>query len=143
MKNGDSPPKLLLLLSEQSAHDDHHDTDSISHDDSANGASSTRPEPVQLPELQLCYVSKNMFRQLHPFYEQLCPDFAILNWHKRHQSAILNWHKRHQCCDLTGKATIVTAARVKIGYQTCVKLLRAWCTYIALCSGLLRRLDEN
>jgi NAD(P)-dependent dehydrogenase (short-subunit alcohol dehydrogenase family) len=78
------------------------------------------PPTVQLPKLRSCYVCKARFRQLHHFYDQLCPECAALNWQKRHQTG-----------NLQGKTALVTGARVKIGYQTCLKLLRAGCTVIA------------
>ena len=71
-------------------------------------------EPVQLPKLRSCYVCKVRYRELHHFYDQLCPKCAALNFSKRHQSA-----------DLRGKVAVVTGSRVKIGYQTVLKLLRA------------------
>lgn len=77
-------------------------------------------EPIQLPKLRSCYVCKDRFRDLHHFYDQLCPRCATFNWEKRHQTA-----------DLHGKVAIVTGSRVKIGYQTCLKLLRAGATVIA------------
>jgi hypothetical protein len=60
MKNGDSPPKLLLRLSEQSVHNDHDSIVVVSNDDNANGPSSIQPEPVQLPKLRLCTDSPSM-----------------------------------------------------------------------------------
>ena len=48
------------------------------------------------------------------FYDQMCPACAELNWHKREQTA-----------DLRGRVVLVTGARVKIGYQAAVMLLRA------------------
>mmetsp|Transcript_23261 Transcript_23261/g.67144 ORF Transcript_23261/g.67144 Transcript_23261/m.67144 type:complete len:742 (+) Transcript_23261:362-2587(+) len=81
---------------------------------------TTDGEPVQLPKLRSCYVCKVRFRELHHFYDQLCPKCAALNFAKRHQSA-----------DLRGKVAVVTGSRVKIGYQTCLKLLRAGCTVVA------------
>jgi NAD(P)-dependent dehydrogenase (short-subunit alcohol dehydrogenase family) len=75
---------------------------------------------IQLPKLRSCYVCKARFRELHHFYDQLCPPCAALNWEKRHQTA-----------DLTGKVAVVTGSRVKIGYQTCLKLLRAGATVVA------------
>lgn len=71
-------------------------------------------EPVQLPKLRSCYVCKVRYRELHHFYDQLCPKCAALNFSKRHQSA-----------DLRGKVAVVTGSRVKIGYQTVLKLLRS------------------
>lgn len=77
-------------------------------------------EPIQLPRLRSCYVCKLKFRQLHHFYDRLCPACATLNWEKRHQTA-----------DLNNKVAVVTGSRVKIGYQTCLKLLRAGATVVA------------
>ena len=73
-----------------------------------------------LPNLRSCYVCKVRFRKLHKFYDQMCPNCANLNWVNRHKTR-----------DLTGKVAIVTGSRVKIGYQTCLKLLRAGCHVIA------------
>jgi len=75
---------------------------------------------TELPKLRSCYVCKVRYRQLHQFYDQLCPTCAALNWTKRHQTA-----------NLQGKVAIVTGSRVKIGFQTCLKLLRAGCRVIA------------
>ena len=77
-------------------------------------------ENVKLPKLRSCYVCKARYRDLHKFYDQLCPTCAALNWEKRHQLA-----------DLNGRVAIVTGSRVKIGYQTCLKLLRSGATVVA------------
>jgi NAD(P)-dependent dehydrogenase (short-subunit alcohol dehydrogenase family) len=61
-----------------------------------------------------CYVCKNDYRDLHHFYDQLCPDCARLNYTKRTETA-----------DLTGRVALLTGGRVKIGYQAGLKLLRA------------------
>ena len=76
--------------------------------------------PVQLPKLRSCYVCKVRFRELHHFYDQLCPGCARLNFEKRHQTA-----------DLTGRVAVITGSRVKIGYQAALKLLRAGATVVA------------
>ena len=60
-----------------------------------------------------CYVCKQTYTQLHHFYDQLCPDCAALNYAKRTELA-----------DLTGRVALLTGGRVKIGYQTGLKLLR-------------------
>ena len=78
----------------------------------ANAAAPSDP-----PELKLdrcCYTCKARYRQLHHFYDALCPACAELNWTKRLQTA-----------DLSGRYAIVTGGRVKIGYQAALKLLRA------------------
>lgn len=75
---------------------------------------------VQLPKLRSCYVCKVRYRDLHPFYDQLCAPCATLNFQKRHFKVSMN-----------GKVAVVTGSRVKIGYQVCLKLLRLGCKVIA------------
>ncbi len=73
------------------------------------------PEIVRKVETaRLCYVCKTEFHELHFFYDQLCAPCAELNYKKREQTA-----------DLRGRVVLVTGARVKIGYQAAVMLLRA------------------
>ena len=67
-----------------------------------------------------CYICKCRFRELHHFYDMLCPSCAELNWIKRNQTA-----------DLKGRVAIVTGARVKIGFHCALKLLRAGAEVIA------------
>jgi NAD(P)-dependent dehydrogenase (short-subunit alcohol dehydrogenase family) len=68
----------------------------------------------ELVEPRDCYVCKASFRKLHSFYDSMCPPCAALNYEKRHQAARLD-----------GQVALVTGARVKIGYQTALMLLRA------------------
>jgi NAD(P)-dependent dehydrogenase (short-subunit alcohol dehydrogenase family) len=77
-------------------------------------------DTIKLPNLRSCYVCKVRYRDLHKFYDQLCPSCAALNWEKRHQLA-----------NLDGRVAVVTGSRVKIGYQTCLKLLRSGATVVA------------
>ena len=84
-----------------------------------NGDNATSSSSLPA-KLRSCYVCKVRYRDLHHFYDQLCPTCAPLNWEKRHQTA-----------DLTGKVAVVTGARVKIGFQACLKLLRAGATVVA------------
>ncbi|HUH02763.1 MAG TPA: hypothetical protein VML75_12280, partial [Kofleriaceae bacterium] len=65
-------------------------------------------------EARHCYVCKRDFYQLHHFYDQMCAICAELNWRKRQQTA-----------DLRGRVALITGARVKIGYQAGIMLLRA------------------
>jgi hypothetical protein len=76
--------------------------------------------PRELLEPRACYVCKAEYRRLHFFYDALCPSCAELNYGKRFQTA-----------DLRGRVALVTGARVKIGYQSALKLLRAGATVVA------------
>ncbi|HVZ73361.1 MAG TPA: SDR family oxidoreductase [Polyangia bacterium] len=71
-------------------------------------------EAPRLREPGKCYVCKAPFVELHAFYDQMCPPCAAFNWEKRHQTA-----------DLRGRTALITGARVKIGYQASIMLLRA------------------
>ena len=70
--------------------------------------------PGELVDARNCYICKADYREVHGFYDALCPSCAELNWSKRHQTA-----------DLTGRVALLTGGRVKIGYQAGIKLLRA------------------
>jgi len=78
-----------------------------------DGALAT-PHVVQ--DERTCYVCKGQFTELHPFYDSMCGRCGELNWRKRHQTA-----------DLSGRVAVITGARVKIGYQASILLLRAGC----------------
>jgi NAD(P)-dependent dehydrogenase (short-subunit alcohol dehydrogenase family) len=80
----------------------------------ASAAEAPSEEAPELTEPRKCYVCKQAFRRLHFFYDQLCPPCAALNWEKRNQTA-----------NLEGRVALVTGARVKIGYQAAIMLLRA------------------
>jgi len=78
------------------------------------------PKPEGLeerPELQqerVCYVCKTPFARTHRYYDSMCEPCGDFNYAKREQTA-----------DLTGHYALVTGARVKIGFQASLKLLRA------------------
>lgn len=63
---------------------------------------------------QHCYVCKQKYTRIHHFYDQMCPECAVFNFHKRTELA-----------DLRGRVALLTGGRVKIGYQAGLKLLRA------------------
>ncbi len=63
---------------------------------------------------QACYVCKKEYTELHFFYDTMCPPCADFNYRKRFQTA-----------DLKGRTALITGARVKIGFQAGLMLLRA------------------
>ncbi len=81
------------------------------------GDAPTEIDPGEQREVvtpQHCYVCKQKFSAVHPFYDQLCMECGEYNYAKRSESA-----------DLTGRVALLTGGRVKIGYQAGIKLLRA------------------
>jgi NAD(P)-dependent dehydrogenase (short-subunit alcohol dehydrogenase family) len=71
-------------------------------------------EEFEAIEPQHCYVCKQKYSRIHPFYDQMCPTCGDINYAKRSESA-----------DLSGRVALLTGGRVKIGYQAGIKLLRA------------------
>jgi NAD(P)-dependent dehydrogenase (short-subunit alcohol dehydrogenase family) len=69
---------------------------------------------VSVREPRSCYVCKQRFTSLHFFYDAMCARCGDYNWQKRSQTA-----------DLSGRVALITGARVKIGYQASILLLRA------------------
>eukprot|EP00928_Gymnodinium_smaydae_P016256 TRINITY_DN16070_c0_g5_i2.p1 TRINITY_DN16070_c0_g5~~TRINITY_DN16070_c0_g5_i2.p1 ORF type:complete len:552 (-),score=84.02 TRINITY_DN16070_c0_g5_i2:239-1894(-) len=67
-----------------------------------------------------CYVCKMRFSSAHHFYADLCPACAELNYAKRTVAT-----------DMVGRVCLVTGARVKVGFHTCLKLLRMGAKVIA------------
>jgi NAD(P)-dependent dehydrogenase (short-subunit alcohol dehydrogenase family) len=65
-------------------------------------------------ESQCCYVCKRQYSTIHHFYDRLCPDCGDANHAKRTELA-----------NLGGRVALLTGGRVKIGYQTGLKLLRS------------------
>jgi NAD(P)-dependent dehydrogenase (short-subunit alcohol dehydrogenase family) len=61
-----------------------------------------------------CYVCKKPFVKMHRYYDSMCDACGDFNYAKREQTA-----------DLSGHYALVTGARVKIGFQASLKLLRA------------------
>ena len=77
------------------------------------------PERREAIEPKHCYVCKQKYAQIHPFYDQLCPACGDFNFAKRTETA-----------DLRGRVALLTGGRVKIGYQAGLKLLRAGASLI-------------
>jgi NAD(P)-dependent dehydrogenase (short-subunit alcohol dehydrogenase family) len=71
-------------------------------------------ERAELRRERACYVCKKPFAKVHRYYDSMCAACGDFNYAKRDQTA-----------DLAGQYALVTGARVKIGYQAALKLLRA------------------
>jgi NAD(P)-dependent dehydrogenase (short-subunit alcohol dehydrogenase family) len=71
-------------------------------------------ERTQLNRALSCYVCKVRFTKVHRYYDSMCEACGDFNYAKREQTA-----------DLDGQYALITGARVKIGYQASLKLLRA------------------
>jgi NAD(P)-dependent dehydrogenase (short-subunit alcohol dehydrogenase family) len=67
-----------------------------------------------------CYVCKEQFTDLHFFYDCMCK-----------QCGDRNYQKRFQTTSLAGRVALITGARVKIGFQATLMMLRAGATVIA------------
>jgi len=85
----------------------------------------TSPESGQQKEEELhsprnCYICKEEFTRLHFFYDTMCEKCGDLNYRKRFQTA-----------DLHGQVVLITGARLKIGYQATLQMLRAGAVVIA------------
>jgi NAD(P)-dependent dehydrogenase (short-subunit alcohol dehydrogenase family) len=86
-----------------------------------NDRQNARSDETQdLHRERTCYVCKKPYAKVHRYYDSLCEDCGELNYAKRSQSA-----------DLCGQHALVTGARVKIGFQAALKLLRAGAHVIA------------
>ncbi len=79
-----------------------------------------RPKPGDADERpalrreRACYICKQPFARTHRYYDSMCETCGEFNYAKREQTA-----------DLAGQYALVTGARVKIGFQASLKLLRA------------------
>ena len=76
--------------------------------------SDAAPERPDLQRERACYVCKQPFTTMHRYYDSMCVSCGDFNYAKREQSA-----------DLSGQCALITGARVKIGFQASLKLLRA------------------
>jgi NAD(P)-dependent dehydrogenase (short-subunit alcohol dehydrogenase family) len=68
-----------------------------------------------------CYVCKQLYTDVHRYYDSMCQACGDFNYARREQTA-----------DLRGRVAVVTGARVKIGFQAALKLLRAGAQVVAL-----------
>jgi NAD(P)-dependent dehydrogenase (short-subunit alcohol dehydrogenase family) len=77
-------------------------------------AAADQDDRPALKRERACYVCKQPFAKVHRYYDSMCEPCGDFNYAKRDQTA-----------DVTGRYALVTGARVKIGYQAALKLLRA------------------
>jgi NAD(P)-dependent dehydrogenase (short-subunit alcohol dehydrogenase family) len=83
----------------------------------SRGRASAAPNHDDTPPLHVaraCYVCKTRVTRVHAFYDQMCSACGDYNYRKRTQTA-----------DLRGRVAVISGARVKIGYQAAIMLLRA------------------
>jgi NAD(P)-dependent dehydrogenase (short-subunit alcohol dehydrogenase family) len=102
------------------------DPESARNDAGAGGCLDTgattdaSPRPA-LNAARNCYVCKQSFTEVHRYYDSMCRSCGDFNYARREQTA-----------DLTGRVALVTGARVKIGYQAALMLLRAGAQVVAV-----------
>ena len=78
------------------------------------GEAAAEGEVRELKNPRACYVCKTWFSKLHFFYDAMCTRCAELNYKKRFQTA-----------SLEGRVAVITGARIKIGFQAALMMLRA------------------
>ena len=78
------------------------------------GEAGSGGEGRELKNPRACYVCKTWFSKLHFFYDAMCTTCAELNYKKRFQTA-----------SLEGRVAVITGARIKIGFQAALMMLRA------------------
>jgi NAD(P)-dependent dehydrogenase (short-subunit alcohol dehydrogenase family) len=89
----------------------------VTPDPDARAEAHAQPADWDAPQLsqgRACYICKAEITGLHFFYDQLC-----------HRCGDFNYQKRTQTADLSGRVAYISGARVKIGYQAAILLLRA------------------
>ena len=78
------------------------------------GEAVAEGEVRELKNPRACYVCKTWFSRLHFFYDAMCTPCAELNYKKRFQTS-----------SLEGRVALITGARIKIGFQAALMMLRA------------------
>ncbi len=80
----------------------------------ASAAAAAPPPRPKLARARHCYVCKDLFDELHSFYDTMCAPCGDFNYEKRFQTARLD-----------GRVALITGARVKIGFHAALMMLRA------------------
>jgi len=78
------------------------------------------PSHSKLNSPRNCYICKKLYTEIHHFYDAMCKECGDFNYFKRFQH-----------CDLRGQTALITGARLKIGYQATLKMLRSGARVIA------------
>jgi NAD(P)-dependent dehydrogenase (short-subunit alcohol dehydrogenase family) len=102
-------PDPLTLAESEGSHFD--------HSEAPPAALNEPPHAAEEPRLHTprnCYICKASCAHVHFFYDQMCRGCGDFNYRKRSQTA-----------DLSGRVALISGARVKIGYQAAIFLLRA------------------
>ncbi len=84
------------------------------------GAAIDTASKIKLASPRECYICKELYDDLHHFYDSMCPTCGDFNYAKRYQTA-----------DLAGQVALVTGSRLKIGYHITLMMLKAGATVIA------------
>lgn len=83
-------------------------------------AAPTGSDGKRLASPRNCYVCKDLYTEVHHFYDAMCLSCGDFNYAKRFQET-----------DLTDQVAIVTGSRLKIGYHISLILLRSGATVVA------------
>jgi len=75
---------------------------------------ASKAERGELNSPRNCYVCKAEYTKLHHFYDSMCTECGDFNY-----------EKRFAVCDLSGQTALITGARLKIGYQAALLMLRS------------------
>ncbi|MCA8978400.1 MAG: SDR family oxidoreductase, partial [Planctomycetes bacterium] len=78
------------------------------------GVADGSDEGPELERPRGCYVCKKDYTRVHFFYDSMCRACGDLNYEKRFQTT-----------SLEGRVAVITGARIKIGYQAALMMLRA------------------
>lgn len=76
--------------------------------------------PPELTCSRHCYICRREYTKLHSYYDSMCVECGDFNYQKRFQTAPLH-----------GQVALITGARLKIGYQATLMMLRAGARVIA------------
>ncbi len=115
-----SQPSLPLAARDASTDDRGSGGSELGDEQRPENSARFTPAIATLIQDRKCYVCKVRYRELHHHYDQLC-----------RRCGDESFAKRSPDCDLSGRIALVTGARVKIGYQCAIMLLRCGARVVA------------